>query len=90
MRGKGDCMEDGGRRDALCFLTEKDLLWGGMLADVLKQNKIPFLTKARLGAGMALKVGPAMERVLFYVPCSHLEQAKRLVDALFAGDSHEN
>ena len=83
-------MEDGGRGDTLCFLTEKDLLWGGMLADVLKQNKIPFLTQNRLGAGMALKVGPAMERVRFYVPCSHTEQAKRLVDALFAGDSHEN
>lgn len=90
MKGKGDCMEDGGRTDDLCFLTEKDLLWGGMLADVLKQNRIPFLTKNRLGAGMALKVGPAMERVRFYVPCSHIGQAKRLVDALFAGDSHEN
>lgn len=83
-------MEDEGRGDELCFLTEKDLLWGGMLADVLKQNKIPFLTKARLGAGMALQVGPPMEHVCFYVPCSHIEQAKRLVDALFAADSHEN
>lgn len=73
----------------LCFLVEKEQIWSGMLADVLEQNKIPFLTKNRLGAGMALKVGPYMERVLFYVSYNHIQQAKDLVNELFPNDTIE-
>ncbi len=78
------------RTDDLCFLTEKDQFWSGMLADVLEQNKIPFLKKPRLGAGVALKVGPNQESVLFYVPNDQLERAKELVDELFGEKFHEN
>lgn len=73
--------------DDLCFLVEKEQIWSGMLADILEQNKIPFLTKNRLGVGMALKVGPHMERVLFYVPYSHIQHAKDLVGELFTNDA---
>lgn len=75
--------------DDLCFIAEKEQIWSGMLADVLEQYEIPFLTKNRLGAGMALKIGPHMERILFYVPYSHIQQAKDLVVDLFPNDTIE-
>ena len=65
-------------------LTEKEMLWAGMLEDVLKQNDIPFFTKQILGAGLALKIGPMSERCRFYVPYSHFQEADELVESLFA------
>ena len=70
--------------DDYCFLTEKEMIWAGMLEDVLKQNGIPYFTKQMLGAGLALKIGPMSERYRFYVPYSHFQEADELVEALFA------
>lgn len=48
-----------------CFLVIKEKLWSGVLADVLKQNNIPFFEISSLGAGMAIKVGPLYEQISF-------------------------
>ncbi len=66
-----------------CFLTEQSQIWAGVLEDVLKQNGIPFFTKGRMGAGMALKVGPMFEDVRFYVARERLAEAMDLVEELF-------
>lgn len=80
--------------DDLCFLIEQETMWAEMLKDVLKKNDIPCLTKNVLGAGLALKVGPMLERVRFYIPYSHLQNAKVIVDELFSapqeGDENED
>ena len=34
----------------MCFLTEKEPVWAGMLADVLAQKGIPFVKESSLGA----------------------------------------
>ena len=70
--------------DDYCFLTEKEMIWAGMLEDVLKQNGIPYFTKQMLGAGLALKIGPMSERCRFYVPYSHFQESDDLVEAMFA------
>ena len=70
--------------DDICFLIEQKIIWAEMLEDVLKQNDIPCLTKNVLGAGLALKVGPMSERVRFYVPYSHLQNAKDIADEMFS------
>ena len=58
-----------------------------MLEETLKNNGIPVIFKKKLGIGLALKVGPMMERVRIYVPYSRLAEAEDLVDQLFsAGD----
>ncbi len=75
--------------DDICFLTEKETIWSGMLADVLKQENIPFTQKNVMGAGMALRAGPMFERVRFYVFYKHLAQAKEIVDALFSPSGGE-
>lgn len=67
-----------------CFLSEKQIIWGEMLEDVLKQNGIPVLMKKKMGAGMALKVGPMLERVELYVPFSRLQDAERIEAELFS------
>ena len=67
-----------------CFLTEKEQIWSDMLADVLKQNGIPFMQENVLGAGLALKTGPLRERVRFYVLYSQLPEAADIVDGLFS------
>ncbi len=70
-----------------CFLTEKEMIWGEMLADVLKQHEIPFFYKGVQGAGLAMKAGPVFERYRFYVPYAYLEKASGLVEELFPGES---
>ena len=75
--------------DGLCFLAEKDSVWAGMLADVLTQKGIPFVKESTLGAGMALRAGPLLDSMKFYVPRSRLEEAQNLVAELFDGDKLE-
>ncbi len=70
--------------DDLCFLTEQDYVSSGILEDVLKQNGIPFLKKEVLGAGLAIKVGPMLDRSRFYVMYDQLDKAVPVVDELFA------
>ena len=72
-----------------CFLTEQDYISSGMLEDVLKQDGIPYLKKGVMGAGMAIKVGPMLERSRFYVPFERLDSAKAVMDALFADPEEE-
>ena len=69
-----------------CFVTEQDFIHTGILEDILGQNSIPFLRKNVLGAGMAIKVGPMLERGRFYVPYELLPQAQELVNDLFSED----
>ena len=66
----------------LCFLTEQDYLSTGILSDVLEQNGIPFMKKDVMGAGMAIKVGPMLERTRFYVPYPQLADAETVVEEL--------
>ena len=67
-----------------CFLTEQDYVSSGILEDVLQQNKIPFLKKDVMGAGLAIKVGPMLERSRFYVPYDQLQHALSVTDELFS------
>lgn len=69
-----------------CYLTEKDTIWSGALSDILSQNEIPFVTKNMLGAGLAAKIGPALERARFYVPYSHYQLAQDLDKEFFSSD----
>ena len=70
--------------DDLCFLTEREDFWSEMLADVLKQENIPFTQKKVLGAGLAIKTGPMRERVRFFVFYRQLPEAQGVVDSLFS------
>ena len=67
-----------------CFLAERDYLSSGILDDVLRQNGIPFLKKDVMGAGLAIKVGPMLDRSRFYVPFEMLDRAAAIADGLFA------
>lgn len=70
--------------DDLCFLTERELMWGEMLEDVLRQHRIPVLEKRLLGAGVTARIGPMFERVRLYVPYSHLPEAQEAAMGLFS------
>ena len=67
-----------------CYLTEQDFVSSGILEDMLKQNNIPYLKKDVMGAGMAIKVGPMLERSRFYVPFEQLENAMTIMEDLFS------
>lgn len=75
----------------LCLLTERDYISSGMLEDVLQQRGIPFLRKGVMGAGLAIKVGPMLDRSRFYVSFDRLEAAREVADELFGAseDSDE-
>ena len=70
-----------------CFLTEQDYLSSGILEDLLKQNGIPYLKKDVMGAGLAIKVGPMLERSRFYVPLEQLESARAVAEEVFPEES---
>ena len=74
----------------LCLLTEQDYISSGILEDILKQNSIPYLKKGVMGAGLAIKVGPMLDRSRFYVPYERLEEAESIVDELFSRTGEEN
>ena len=69
-----------------CFLVEKELIWADALKDILSQNAVPFTTQNALGAGLAAKMGPALERTRFYVPYSHYQTALELEQEFFNAD----
>lgn len=69
-----------------CYLTEKETIWAGAFGDILTQNEIPFVTKNVLGAGLAAKMGPALERTRFYVPYSQYGSAQELEREFFSMD----
>ena len=73
----------------LCFLTEQDYISSGILEDILKQNSIPYLKKGVMGAGLAIKVGPMLDRSRFYVAYSQLANAMSVVNG-FLTVSEEN
>lgn len=72
-----------------CFLSEQDYISSGILADILKQNDIPFLKKDVMGAGLAIKVGPMLDRSRFYVPFDRLEEARAVTDELFSATQED-
>ena len=73
------------RAEDPCYLTERSAPWSDMLADVLRQNGIPFLTEGRMGAGLAVRVGSMLESSRFFVRRDDLERTGEIVDALFEG-----
>ena len=69
-----------------CFLTDKELIWATALEDLLKDNGIQYVTKNMLGAGLAARIGPALERKQFFVLYSHYSTAKVLEEDFFSGE----
>jgi len=70
----------------VCYLTEREQIWGEMLEDVLRQNGIPYIIRRTLGAGLSMSVGAMLECYRFYVPFGALAQAQEIVDELFPDD----
>ena len=81
-------VRDPGPKDP-CFLTEQDYVSSGILEDVLKQDGIPYLRKDVMGAGMAIKVGPMLDRGRFYVMYEKLAEARAIEEELFTGIREE-
>lgn len=75
--------------DDYCFLCEKQVMWGELLGEALRSNDIPVIFKRKIGAGMALKAGPMMERLKVYVPFSRYIDSLEIVDELFSELSEE-
>ena len=70
-----------------CYLAEKGEPWSSMLADVLRQSKIPFQTDGRMGAGLAVRAGTMLESKRFFVRWDDFERANMIVDELFGEGS---
>ena len=67
-----------------CFLIEQNAVWSELLSDVLTQEKIPFLRKSSLGAGLTAEIGKMLETVRFLVPYEFLSQAREITEGLFS------
>ena len=64
----------------LCFLTEQGYVQATILADILTQSGIPYMTKMRSIKGCGTIM---MSNRLFYVACRNLEAAQAVVEELF-------
>jgi len=69
-----------------CYLVEKEPIWTTALEDLLTDHGIPFVTQDVLGAGLAARIGPTLERKRFFVPYAYLEAAKALEKEFFASE----
>lgn len=76
--------------DDVCFLTEKEQIWGEMLEDVFRQNDIPYIIRRSLGAGLSMSIGAMLECYRFYVPFGVLDRALALVDELFPAETGDD
>lgn len=65
------------------FLIEKEMIWAEQLADILKQNNIPFYYKKVLGAGITSRIGQFAEVYRFFVPYESFDNAEEIVEELF-------
>ena len=75
----GSAVREAEPRDS-CFLTEQGYVQATILADILTQNRIPYMTKMRSIKGC----GPIMMgNRLFYVPYQLLKDAQNVVEELF-------
>ena len=63
-----------------CFLTEQGYVQATILADILTQSGIPYMTKMRSIKGCGTIM---MSNRLFYVACRNLEAAQAVVEELF-------
>ena len=70
------------QEDDLCLLTERDYVQSTMLADILNQKGIPFMTQSRAIKGCGLTMGPRA----FYVSYDRLAEAQAAEDGLFTED----
>lgn len=68
-----------------CFVTEQQMLWAGVLEDVLKQKRVPHMKKPVYGAGLCKSIGSYVERYRFYVPYEYLSTARDVAEELFSG-----
>ena len=75
--------------DDPCFLISVGAIWQEMVADLLKQNEIPFEQKSSKGAAMAMFTGLLSETFDYYVAFDRYEEAKELTDAFFAQNENE-
>lgn len=69
-----------------CFLCEKQVIWGEMLAEALKNDGISVILMKRLGMGMALQIGPIAEHYRIYVPFSRLQDSLEICEEMFSSD----
>lgn len=70
------------------FLIEKEEIWARVLAEVLSDNGVPFVTRSVLGAGFVLKTG-MQEIIRIFVPAEFYDKARELCDELFSQDFAE-
>ena len=61
-----------------------------MVADLLKQNEIPFEQKSSKGAALAMLTGLLSETFDYYVSFDRFDEAKELTDAFFAQNETED
>lgn len=82
MLGKLECdFMNGG----YVLLTEKEEMWAHMLAQVLDDNHVPYVTMPVHGAGFSLKTG-MQDCLRIYVPAEALPQATDLLQELFSAE----
>lgn len=67
-----------------CYLTEQQMLWAGVLEDVLRQKGIPHMKQPVYGAGLMKTLGDFRERYRFFVPYEYLPAAREIAEELFS------
>lgn len=73
-----------------CYLTEQQMLWAGVLEDVLNQRRIPHMKRPVYGAGLTKTLGGYHERYEFFVPYEYLPAAREIVAELFSQSGEGN
>ena len=67
-----------------CLVYSGGQIWADMASDVLEQNGIICMVQSSRGAAMAMLTGLLSDQYELYVPYASFDQAKEILDALFA------
>ena len=72
------------KEEDICYLTEKQAPFAGMVKDVLEQNGIPCLLESVIGAGLRTLSGVYYNEIVkIYTNYSDLEKARQLLDEIY-------
>ncbi len=62
----------------LCFLTEKGIVYSGVLRGALLRESIPYRAHSVISSCRTARPGPAVETYRFFVPYEFLSRAKEI------------
>lgn len=78
------------RENDLCFFTEQPFLMASVVEDILKKERLNFVTRPVHGAGISAVTGAMLESIRFYTPYTEYAKACEFMETMFPDEEQED